>query len=61
MVLATILLFLINILFIYLFRAALVFVAVYRLSLVSGSRGSPLAAMHWLLFAVVSLVAEHRL
>jgi len=44
-----------------LFRAALVFVAVCRLSLVLGSRAYPQVAVHRLLIAAASLLAEHRL
>jgi len=39
----------------------LVFVAALRLSLVSAGRGYSLVAVHRLLAAVVSLVAEHGL
>ena len=35
--------------------------AAFRLSLVAASRGYSLVAMHRLLIAVASLVAEHRL
>ena len=45
-------------LFIYLFLAALVFVAVQGLALVVGSRGYSLAAVPRLLIAVASLVAR---
>ena len=43
---------------IYLF---LIFGCPANVSLVSKSGGYSLAAMHWLLIAVASLVAEHRL
>ena len=48
-------------LFICLFLVVLVFVAALRLSLVSAGRGYSLVAVHRLLAAVVSLVAEHGL
>ena len=46
---------------IYLFLAALVFVAVHRFSLVAASIGYHLLAVCELLTMVTSLIAEHRL
>jgi len=45
----------------FLFGLNWVFIAAHQLSLVSESRGSSLVAVHWLLIAVASLAAEHRL
>ena len=47
-------------LFIY-FGLCWVFAAAFRLSLAAGSRRASLAAVHRLLIAVASLVAEHAL